>query len=131
MIINLIYDSFALAAPQSFRDGMLTAANLLTAAIYDNITINIAVGYGEYNNGQPLPNQNTSLGGDSGFSITYSTLRALLASHETSLADTSSVNALPNTTTLNGQSSFVIGTQRPEPSVPWPPTVEQLTEMSA
>src|SRR5438874_5601753 len=110
MIINLIYDSFSLAAPQSFRDGMLTAANLLTAEIYDNITINIGVGYGEYNNGQPLPNQNTSLGGDSGFSITYSTLRALLASHETSLADITSVNALPNTTTLNGQSSFVIGT---------------------
>jgi len=110
MIINLIYDSFALAAPQSFRDGMATAANLLTAAIHDNISINIDVGYGEFNNGQALPNQNTSLGNDSGFSITYSNLRSLLASHETSAADITSVNALPNTTTLNGQSSFVIGT---------------------
>jgi hypothetical protein len=109
MILNLIYDAFALAAPQSFRDGMATAANLLAAALYDNITINIDVGYGEYN-GQPLPNQNTSEGGDSSFSITYSSLRALLASHETSAADVTSVNALPNTTTLNGQSSFVIGT---------------------
>jgi hypothetical protein len=109
MILNLIYDAFALAAPQSFRDGMATAANLLTGAIYDNITINIDVGYGEYN-GQPLPNQNISEGGDSGFSITYSNLRSLLASHETSAVDITSVNALPNTTTLNGQSSFIIGT---------------------
>src|SRR5438477_577975 len=83
---------------------------ILMGAIYDNITINIGVGYGEYNNGPLFPNQNISLGGDSGFSITYSNLRALLASHETSLADITSVNALPNTTTLNGQSSFVIGT---------------------
>src|SRR3954447_15629003 len=82
----------------------------LWAAIYDNITINIGVGYGEYNNGPLFPNQNISLGGDSSFSITYSNLRALLASHETSAADVTSVNALPNTTTLNGQSSFVIGT---------------------
>jgi hypothetical protein len=109
MIINLIYDTFALAAPQSFRDGMTAAANLLSAAIHDIITINIDVGYGEFN-GQPLPNQNTSEGGDSGFSITYSNLRALLASHETSAADITSVNALPSTTTLNGQSDFVIGT---------------------
>src|SRR5438552_586632 len=110
MILNLIYDAFALAAPQSFRDGMATAASILMGAIYDNITINIGVGYGEYNNGPLFPNQNISLGGDSGFSITYSNLRALLVSHETSAADVTSVNALPNTTTLNGQSSFVIGT---------------------
>src|SRR5205814_971006 len=110
MILNLIYDSFALAAPQSFRDGMATAANLLIGVIHDNITINIDVGYGEFNSGPLFTNQNISLGGDSGFSITYSNLRALLASHETSAADITSVNVLPNTTTLNGQSSFVIGT---------------------
>jgi hypothetical protein len=110
MILNLIYDSFALAAPQSFRDGMATAANLLIGAIHDNVTINIDVGYGEFNSGPLFTNQNISLGGDSGFSITYSNLRALLASHETSAADITSVNVLPNTTTLNGQSSFVIGT---------------------
>ncbi len=110
MILNLIYDAFALAAPQSFRDGMATAASILMGAIYDNITINIGVGYGEYNNGPLFLNQNISLGGDSSFGITYSNLRALLVSHETSAADVTSVNALPNTTTLNGQSSFVIGT---------------------
>ena len=109
MILNLIYDAFALAAPQSFRDGMATAASILMGAIYDNITINIGVGYGEYNNGPLFLNQNISLGGDSSFG-TYSNLRALLVSHETSAADVTSVNALPNTTTLNGQSSFVIGT---------------------
>jgi hypothetical protein len=47
LVINLIWDSNALSAPQSFRDGVQSGANLLEAAITDNITINISVGYGE------------------------------------------------------------------------------------
>ena len=46
MIINLVYDASALAAPQSFRDGMNTGAHMLEAAFSDNITINISVHYG-------------------------------------------------------------------------------------
>jgi hypothetical protein len=49
MIINLGYDSFALAAPQSFRDGMEAAATMLEHRLIDNITVNISVGYGEIN----------------------------------------------------------------------------------
>jgi hypothetical protein len=114
-MINLVYDAQALAAPQSFRDGMQAAADLLDAAIYNNIVVNIEVGYGEFDQ-QALPNQNTSEG-DIGYqgvdgagpNETYSNLRGLLASHETSSADIASVNALPTTTTLNGVSDFVIG----------------------
>jgi hypothetical protein len=47
MIINLLFDGSALAAPQSFRDGLQTAANILEAAFNDSITVNISVGYGE------------------------------------------------------------------------------------
>ena len=108
LVIHLIYDKQALAAPQSFRTGMQDAANILDAAIQNNITINIKVGYGEFN-GQPLTNQNESLGGPAQVvTETYSQLRALLKSHETSSADVTSVNALPNTTTLNGVSNLVI-----------------------
>jgi hypothetical protein len=113
MTIHLIYDAAAMAAPQSFRDGMQTAANLLMAAFNDNITINIAVGYGEYPafNGQPgqsLPNQNTSLGGPWGSSLTYSTLRQDLINTASSTDDNTSVASLANASSLQGHSSFFV-----------------------
>src|ERR1700741_3934595 len=75
MQINLIYDSFAQAAPQSFRDGMQAAANVLDAAFDDNITVNISVGYGELN-GVPLGGQNISTGSPVESLVAYSTLRS-------------------------------------------------------
>jgi FG-GAP-like repeat len=115
LLVDLFYDAAAQNAPQSFRDGVQTAAGVLASAIHDRISINIEVGYGEIN-GSALPNQNTSEGGldyqgNLGFGIgePYSNLRALLASHQTSSADTLSVNALPNLTSLNGVSNLVIG----------------------
>jgi hypothetical protein len=113
MFIDLIYDGQALAAPQSFRNGMQTAADLLQAAFDDNITINIAVGYGEFPafNGQPsqpLPNQNTSEGEAWGNSLSYATLRQDLVNTISSLDDNTSVASLPNTSSLEGHSSFFV-----------------------
>jgi VCBS repeat-containing protein len=111
MIIDLFYDAAALAAPQSFRDGMQAAANMLDAHIIDNITVNISVSYGTFG-GAALPNQNTSEGnigpgGDGvGIGETYSNLLNLLSTHETSAEDTTSVNSLPSTLATN----FLIGT---------------------
>ena len=51
LTINLKYDANALAAPQSFRDGVQAAANVLEAAIDDPITVTIEVGYTEYDQG--------------------------------------------------------------------------------
>ncbi|HEY4404550.1 MAG TPA: NF038122 family metalloprotease [Xanthobacteraceae bacterium] len=118
LTINLIYDANALAAPQSLRDGMQAAANMLEAAFNDNIVVNIAVGYGEFG-GVTLPHQNISEGNigytgagtnGQGISEAYSDLRTLLLDHEGSADDITSVNALPNTSSLQGKSSFVIGT---------------------
>jgi hypothetical protein len=108
MIINLIYDAQALAAQQSFRDGMQTAANLLQAAFNDNITINIDVGYGEIK-GQPVPG-NFSEGSPRTLSISYANLRTDLANSGTSADDITSINALPTTASLQGQSNFFIAT---------------------
>jgi hypothetical protein len=113
MTINLIFDSNAQSAPQSFRDGMQAAANIIDAAFSDPITINIEVGFGEINGGS-LPNQSTSEGGfffqgavGKGFSEGYSTLKGLLSSHATSANDTTSINSLPSS--IPGQSSILIG----------------------
>ena len=51
LTINLVWDAAALAAPQSFRDGVQAAANILQAAIYDPLTVNVGVGYGDYGAG--------------------------------------------------------------------------------
>src|SRR5258708_6347852 len=93
---------------QSFKNSIQTAANLLQAAIHDSITINLSVGYGEVE-GQSLTN-GSAAADDAGYNITYSNLRSLLASHETSTADTQSVNPLPNTATLNDVIQLCIGT---------------------
>jgi VCBS repeat-containing protein len=111
MIINLSYDAAGLAAPQSFRDGMQAAANMLDAHIIDNITVNIAVSYGTFN-GAALPNQNTSEGnigpGGDGVGVTesYANLLNLLTTHETSADDITAVDSLPSTLAM----SFLIGT---------------------
>jgi hypothetical protein len=113
MLINLEYDPNALAAPQSFRDGVQAAADILEAAIYDPITVNIAVGYGEYDYGGPeyTPLSNFSLGGvNSGIDVSYPELRAALAADKTSAAEAEAVASLPATPTLAGQSDFYITT---------------------
>ena len=112
LTINLEYDANALAAPQSFRDGVQAAANVLEAAIDDPITVTIGVGYTEYDLGGPaymLLTDGYSLGGvTSGVPISYTALRAALANDETSPSDVEAVNSLPNTASLNGQSEFLL-----------------------
>src|ERR1700687_3140101 len=111
MSLNLVldYESSALAAPQSFRDAMQTAANILDATIKDNITITIQVGYGDYYNNQLTGLGTSAVGGDLyGSYVSYTSLRAALASHETSTLDQTFVNSLPNATSVNGMSTFYV-----------------------
>ncbi|HEX6441363.1 MAG TPA: hypothetical protein VF007_04190, partial [Stellaceae bacterium] len=61
LVVDLFYDAAAQGAPQSFRDGVQAAAGLLASAVHDRISINIEVGYGEYN-GAPLSDQSKSFG---------------------------------------------------------------------
>jgi Tryptophan-rich Synechocystis species C-terminal domain/Bacterial Ig-like domain (group 1) len=109
--MNLIldYESSALAAPQSFRDAMQTAVNILDATIKNNITVTIQVGYGDWDNGLITGLGTSAVGGDLyGSYVSYTTLRAALASHETSTLDQTFVNSLPNTTSVNGVSGLYV-----------------------
>jgi len=88
---------------------MQTAANILDAVIYNNITITIRVGYGDYNNGEKTNLTTAEYGGVlNGITESYATLRAALASHESSGTDVTFVNSLPNTSSINGVSSFYV-----------------------
>ena len=109
MNLILSYEASALAAPQSFRDAMQTAANILDSTIQDNITVTIQVGYGDYFNNQITGLGTSAVGGDlyGGF-VSYTNLKAALASHETSTLDQTFVNSLPTGTTVNGVSGFYV-----------------------
>src|SRR3984893_4835355 len=109
MNLVLDYESSALAAPQSFRDAMQTAANILDSTIKDNINVTIQVGYGDWDNGLITGLGTSAVGGDLyGSYVSYTSLRAALASHETSTVDQTFVNSLPNTTAVNGMSGFYV-----------------------
>jgi hypothetical protein len=100
MNINIEFDSNALAAPASFRNAVLTAASLMDAALTDNITVNIGVGYGEIE-GTPVSSTSAEGGPNTGDFFTYSQIRSLLLSHASS-GDTT-FNSLPAGTSIQGQ----------------------------
>ena len=109
--MNLIldYESSALAAPQSFLNAMQTAINILDSTILNNITVTIQVGYNDFLNNLITGLGGSAEGGDlSGSFVSYTSLRAALASHETSTLDQTFVNSLPNTTSVNGQSGMYV-----------------------
>src|SRR5258708_10499060 len=109
LTLVLNYESSALAAPQSFRDAMQAAANILDSTIKDNITVTLQVGYGDYYGNQITGLGSSAVGGDlSGSFLSYTNLRAALDSHETSAVDQTFVNSLPTTPTVNGVSGFYV-----------------------
>jgi hypothetical protein len=110
MSLNLVlsYENSALAAPQSFRDAMQAAANILDSLIFNNITVTIRVGYGDWNNQFSVPSTAAEGGDLNGSNVSYTTLRAALASHETSAADQAFVNSLPTGSSVNGKSTFYV-----------------------
>jgi hypothetical protein len=106
MRINLEFDSQAQAAPQSFRDGIQAAANLLDATFADNITINISVGYGEIE-GTPEGSGSASAGPETGVFDSYTQVRTWLAQNAS--ADVQSgVAALPTGPSIQGQTQVLV-----------------------
>jgi hypothetical protein len=106
MQINLEYDSQARAAPQSFRDAIQAAANVLDASFSDNITINISVGYGEIN-GTPESSGGASAGPSTGVYDSYSQVRSWLSQNAAAEVQ-SGATALPTGTSIQGQSQVVV-----------------------
>ena len=63
MELNLIYDGSVAAAPAAFKTAITFAADFLRSLILNPITVNIQVGYGEYDNGALPIGDNLSSGG--------------------------------------------------------------------
>jgi hypothetical protein len=96
---NLIYDAAAMAAPQSFRDSIQEAATLLTAAISDQITVNIKIDFSGTGGG-------AAAGPDNGLYESYSAVRANLINYAT--AGDTTFNALPSGSSIQGQSNVAV-----------------------
>ena len=96
---NLEFDAAAMAAPQSFRNGIEQAASMLSAAITDKITVNIAIDYSGTGGG-------AAAGPDNGAYENYSTIRADLVNNATKGDPT--FEALPTGSTVQGQSQIVV-----------------------
>src|SRR5262245_45497657 len=105
MNINIEFDANAQAAPAAFRNAVLAAASMLDAALTDNITVNIEVGYGEID-GTAISSTGAEGGPNSGHFYSYSQIRSLLISHA-SPGDTT-FNSLPSGTSIQGQTQVAV-----------------------
>jgi serralysin len=102
MTINLEFDAAAMAATPAaaaFRAGIQQAASILSAAITDAITVNLAIDYSGTGGG-------AAAGPVSGAFVNYSTVRADLANRAAKGDPT--FNALPTGSTIEGQSQVAV-----------------------
>ncbi|MCP2218492.1 MULTISPECIES: NF038122 family metalloprotease [Bradyrhizobium] len=106
MRISLVFDSYANAAPQSFRDAIQAAANILDATFVDNITLNISIGYGEIQGG-PEPSGSASAEPSAGIYASYSQVFNWLTQNASAEVQ-SGVAALPTETAIQGQKEVVV-----------------------
>ena len=99
LTINLLFDAAAMAAPQSFRNGIEQAASILAATITNKTTVNIQIDYSGTGGG-------AAAGPDSGQYVSYSTVKADLINNAAP-GDTT-FNALPSGSSIQGQSSVAV-----------------------
>jgi Ca2+-binding RTX toxin-like protein len=106
MLINLMYDNSVGSAPSGFETAVSAAAQALDSLITNPITVNIAVGYGEYD-GAPLPVDVSEGGSAAGLGLTYAQLEQYLQATASSAADTTSVANLPAVDPTGGSGFYI------------------------
>lgn len=108
-IMNLVWETSALSAPQGFRDAAVSAAKMISNAFpLTNITFNMLVGYDDYNNGAVTGLGVNSQGGDSAALVqfvTYSNYRAAYLGVATIPNAVTFSNSLTAGTSINGHNS--------------------------
>jgi len=99
IIINLVLDAAAQAAPASFKSGLQQAVAILAANITDKITVNINIDYSGTGGG-------AAAGPDNGLYENYSWVHSELVNNASS-GDTT-FNSLPSGTAIQGQSNVAV-----------------------
>jgi 20S proteasome alpha/beta subunit len=99
IVINLVYDAAAQAAPASFKAGIQQAASILAATITDHITVNINIDYSGTGGG-------AAAGPDNGQYLSYTDVKNDLINNE-SPGDTI-FNSLPAGSSVQGQTNVAV-----------------------
>jgi hypothetical protein len=108
LTINLELDSNASLAPSSYINGWKSAAEILSATIRDPITVNLEIGYTENPGDGSSDDPGVASAEPAYFETdTYSQVLNLLVSNGAP-AVIAAVDALPNTSSLNGRTDFSI-----------------------
>lgn len=100
MNFNITFDASVNFAPAEFKTTVLSVANFYASTFSDNVTVNLAVGFGEVG-GSAMPNG--ALGASLTYltSTTYKSLVTALKADMSSSADQSAVASLPPTDPTN------------------------------
>ncbi|MDN5006395.1 NF038122 family metalloprotease [Bradyrhizobium sp. GCM10027634] len=96
---DLNFTAAAMAAPASFRAGIVQAATMLANVISDKITVDLKVDYRGTGGG-------AAAGPDAGLYESYSLIRSDLI--KTAAAGDTTFNYLPNTSTIQGSSNVAV-----------------------
>jgi len=109
MQFNINYNSSTGGAPLGFFSAINYVVSYFTHLFTDNITINIAVGYGEVGG---IPLGSNALGSSLTFlnSVSYSTLKSALSSDAKSPADATAVASLPISDPIGGTHTYWMST---------------------
>lgn len=97
--IDLIFDAAAMAAPASFRAGIVQAATILANMITDKITVNLSIDYSGTGGG-------AAAGPDAGLYESYSLVRSSLL--KSAAPGDTTFNFLPSGPTIQGQASVAV-----------------------
>lgn len=96
---DLNFTAAAMAAPSSFRAGIVQAATMLANVISDKITVNLKIDYSGIGGG-------AAAGPDAGLYESYSLVRSNLIN--SAAAGDTTFNFLPNTTSIQGSSNVAV-----------------------
>lgn len=107
--INLSWDSSVTssATGAAFMAAVQSAASMIEAAFATPITVNIAVGWGEYM-GIKLASTTSAVGGGWSANYAYSTVKSALLASARSADDTSAYAALPASFTANANGTVAV-----------------------
>jgi hypothetical protein len=110
--LHFNWDASVANAPVGFENAMNAAAASLDALITDNITVNIAVGWGEVH-GTPITDSDGLAEGAPAGAATknYADVRSLLTAHATSAVDLTACGDLPTTDPTNGSNFYICSAQ--------------------
>jgi hypothetical protein len=109
--INVTYDASVGSAPAGFKQAVDAAVQFFDATISSQITINIAVGFGEVDGQAMTAGEVGASFAPSGFALNYSEMRNALGSAATSPDDMAAMQALPFTDPTGGGDFYVTSAQ--------------------